>query len=48
MLAVAAIVGGDRGVTWAFAGMVLGLVGLVGLLFWVFGLRRRRATQTVA
>jgi hypothetical protein len=25
-----------------FAGMVLGLVGLVGLLFWVAGLRARR------
>jgi hypothetical protein len=48
MLGVAAIVGGDRGVTWAFGGMVLGLVGLVGLLFWVVGLRRRRATRTVA
>lgn len=40
MLGVAAVVGGDRAVTWAFAGMVLGLVGLVGLVFWLFGLRR--------
>jgi hypothetical protein len=40
MLGVAAVVGGDRGVTWAFAGMVLGLVGLVGLVFWLFRLRR--------
>ena len=40
MLGVAAVVGGDRAVTWAFAGMVLALVGLVGLLFWLFGLRR--------
>jgi hypothetical protein len=40
MLGVAAVVGGDRAVTWAFAGMVLALVGLVGLLFWLFRLRR--------
>jgi peptidoglycan/LPS O-acetylase OafA/YrhL len=42
MLAVGFAVGGDRGTTWVFAGMVLGLVGLVGLLFWVAGLRARR------
>jgi hypothetical protein len=40
MLGVAAVVGGDRAVTWAFAGMVLALVGLIGLLFWLFRLRR--------
>ncbi len=40
MLGVAAVVGGDRAVTWAFAGMMLALVGLVGLLFWLFRLRR--------
>jgi hypothetical protein len=45
MLGVGAVVGGDRGITWAFAGMVLGLVGLVGLLFWLVGLRRRRGSQ---
>jgi len=48
MLAVGAVVGGNRGITWAFAGMVLALVGLVGLLFWVFGLRRRGATRVSA
>jgi hypothetical protein len=42
MLAVGAVVRGDRGLLWAFSGMVLGLVGLVGLLFWLFGLRRGR------
>ena len=42
MLAVGFAVGGNRGTTWVFAGMVLGLVGLVGLLFWVAGLRTRR------
>jgi peptidoglycan/LPS O-acetylase OafA/YrhL len=42
MLAVGFAVGGNRGTTWVFAGMVLGLVGLVGLLFWVAGLRARR------
>jgi Na+/melibiose symporter-like transporter len=41
MLVVGAVVGGDRGLIWAFSGMVLGLVGVVGLLFWLFGLRRR-------
>lgn len=43
MLAVGFAVGGNRGTTWVFAGMVLGLVGLVGLLFWVAGLRTRRS-----
>jgi hypothetical protein len=40
MLAVGYVVGGDRGLIWAFSAMVLGLVGLVGLVFWLFGLRR--------
>jgi cbb3-type cytochrome oxidase subunit 3 len=42
MFAVGYAVGGPRGLTWAFSGMVLALVGLVGLLFWVLGLRARR------
>src|SRR4051812_26905149 len=42
MLAVGFAVGGKRGTTWVFAGMVLGLVGLVGLLFWAAGLRATR------
>jgi len=42
MLAVGAVIGGDRGLIWAFSGMVLGLVGLVGLVFWLLGLRGRR------
>jgi hypothetical protein len=40
MLAVGYVVGGNRGLIWAFSAMVLGLVGLVGLVFWLFGLRR--------
>ena len=43
MLAAGAVIGGDRGLIWAFSGMVLGLVGLVGLAFWLLGLRGRRA-----
>ena len=43
MLAVGAVIGGDRGLIWAFSGMVLGLVGLVGLVFWLLGLRGRRS-----
>jgi hypothetical protein len=42
MFGVGAAVGGARGVTWAFSGMVLALVGGVGLLFWVLGLRGGR------
>jgi hypothetical protein len=42
MFAVGAAVGGARGVTWAFSGMVLVSVGGVGLLFWILGLRGRR------
>jgi hypothetical protein len=41
MLAVGYVVGGPRGLIWAFSAMVLGLVGLVGLAFWLFGLRGR-------
>jgi Flp pilus assembly pilin Flp len=43
MLGVGYAVGGDRGLTWAFSALVLGLVGLVGLAFWAFGLRGRRS-----
>ena len=42
MLAVGAFVGGDRGILWAFSALVLGLVGVVGLMFWALGLRSRR------
>jgi hypothetical protein len=42
MLAVGAVVGGDRGILWAFSALVLGLVGLVGLIMWLLGLRSRR------
>jgi hypothetical protein len=42
MFAVGYFVGGSRGLTWAFSGMVLALVGVVGLLFWGLGLRVRR------
>jgi hypothetical protein len=42
MLVVAAVVGGDRALIWAFSALVLGLVGGVGLLFWLAGLRSQR------
>src|SRR4051794_30422350 len=42
MLAVGFAVGGNRGTTWVFAGMGLGLVGLGGLLFLAAGLRTTR------
>jgi hypothetical protein len=42
MFVVGYFVSGPRGLTWAFSGMVLALVGLVGLLFWALGLRARR------
>jgi hypothetical protein len=43
MLAVGALVGGDRGLVWLFSGLVLLLVGGVGLVFWLAGLAGRRA-----
>ncbi len=42
MLVVAVVVGGDRALIWAFSALVLGLVGGVGLLFWLAGLRGQR------
>jgi Flp pilus assembly pilin Flp len=42
MLAVGLAVGGDRGLIWGFSAVVLGLVGLVGLAFWLTGLRGQR------
>jgi peptidoglycan/LPS O-acetylase OafA/YrhL len=42
MLIVAIVVGGDRGLIWGFSALVLGLVGLVGLVFWLAGLRGQR------
>jgi hypothetical protein len=42
MLAVGLAVGGDRGLIWGFSALVLGLVGLVGLVFWLTGLRGQR------
>ena len=44
MLVVALFVGGDRGLIWGFSALVLGLVGLIGLLFWLAGLRSQRRT----
>jgi hypothetical protein len=29
---------GDRGLIWGFSALVLGLVGLIGLMFWLAGL----------
>lgn len=42
MLAVGLVVGGDRGLIWGFSALVLGLVGLIGLVFWLAGLRSQR------
>jgi len=42
MLVVALVVGGDKGLIWGFSALVLGLVGLIGLLFWLAGLRGQR------
>jgi hypothetical protein len=44
MLGVALAIGldSDRGLIWAFAAFVLLLVGGVGLVFWLAGLRRGR------
>jgi len=42
MLVVAVAVGGERAILWAFSALVLGLVGVVGLIFWLLGLRTRR------
>jgi hypothetical protein len=45
MLAVGAVIRGDRGIIWIFSGFVLVLLGGVGLAFWAAGLvatRRRR------
>ena len=44
MLVVAVVIGGDRALIWAFSALVLGLVGGVGLLFWLAGLRSQRRT----
>ncbi|MGN6378351.1 MAG: hypothetical protein ACTHNU_05320 [Gaiellales bacterium] len=45
MIAVGALVGGDRGITWIFGGIVAVLVGGVGLAFWMAGiLAARRRT----
>lgn len=42
MLVAGAVIGGDRGIIWIFSGIVLLLVGGVGLVFWLAGLRARR------
>jgi hypothetical protein len=44
MVVVAVAVGGDRAILWAFSALVLGLVGVVGLIFWLLGLRTRRGS----
>ncbi|HET7171441.1 MAG TPA: hypothetical protein VFI18_07385 [Gaiellales bacterium] len=42
MIAVGAVVQGDRGILWAFAGFVLVLVGGVGLVMWLLAMAARR------
>ena len=42
MIAVGAVVQGDRGILWAFAGFVLVLVGGVGLAMWLLAMAARR------
>lgn len=42
MIAVGAVVQGDRGILWIFSGLVAVLVGGVGLAFWAAGLASRR------
>jgi hypothetical protein len=42
MIAVGAVVQGDRGILWAFAGYVLVLVGGVGLAMWLLAMVGRR------
>jgi hypothetical protein len=42
MIAVGAVVQGDRGILWAFAGFVLVLVGGVGLVMWTLAMAGRR------
>jgi hypothetical protein len=42
MIAVGAVVQGDRGILWAFAGFVLVLVGGVGLVMWLLAMTGRR------
>jgi hypothetical protein len=46
MIAVAAVVQGDRGILWAFAGFVLVLVGGVGLATWLLAMASRRRQGT--
>jgi hypothetical protein len=46
MIAVAAVVQGDRGILWAFAGFVLVLVGAVGLVMWLLAMAARRRAGT--
>jgi hypothetical protein len=46
MIVVGALVGGDRGITWIFGGLVAVLVGGVGLAFWTAGfVSARRRSQ---
>jgi hypothetical protein len=46
MLAVGAVIQGDRGILWAFAGFVLVLVGGVGLVMWLLAMAGRRRAGT--
>jgi hypothetical protein len=46
MIAVGAVVRGDRGILWAFAGFVLVLVGAVGLVMWLLAMAARRRAGT--
>ncbi|MDX6533589.1 MAG: hypothetical protein QOF68_1333 [Gaiellales bacterium] len=42
MLVIAVVQGGDHGLIWGFSAFVLLLVGGVGLVFWLAGLRHGR------
>ena len=42
MIAFGAVLQGDRGILWVFAGYVLFLVGGVGLVMWLLAMAGRR------
>jgi len=46
MIAVGAVIQGDRGILWGFAGFVLVLVGGVGLVMWLLAMAPRRRAGT--
>jgi peptidoglycan/LPS O-acetylase OafA/YrhL len=45
MLVIAVILGGGHGLIWGFSAFVLLLVGGVGLVFWLAGLRGSRRSR---